>query len=73
MCLVVVRQPVILFLYNTGARASEAAKIDVAALTLDSPGDVRFLGKGRKIRTCPLWPRSDGTDRHPLPPMVDPL
>jgi integrase/recombinase XerD len=48
----------LLFLYNTGARASEAAEITAAAVNLDSPASVRFLGKGRKIRTCPLWPHT---------------
>jgi hypothetical protein len=35
-----------LFLYNTGARASEAAGLTVTAVILDSPGHVRLLGKG---------------------------
>ena len=47
---------VLLFLYNTGARATEAAQTNVAALQLDSsPAAVRCLGKGRKVRLCPLW------------------
>ncbi|MBN1773662.1 MAG: site-specific integrase [Deltaproteobacteria bacterium] len=46
----------LLFLYNTGARASEAAQLTVGALTLDPPPAVRFVGKGRKTRVCPLWP-----------------
>lgn len=46
----------LLFLYNTGARASEAAHTNVGALHLDtSPASVKFLGKGRKVRVCPLW------------------
>jgi site-specific recombinase XerD len=46
----------LLFLYNTGARASEAAHTTVGALQLDTvPASVRFLGKGRKVRVCPLW------------------
>src|SRR5439155_572969 len=46
----------LLFLYNTGARATEAAQTNVGALQLDSaPAAVRFLGKGRKVRLCPLW------------------
>ena len=49
----------LLFLYNTGARASEAAHTHVGALYLDtSPAAVRFLGKGRKVRVCPLWPHT---------------
>lgn len=46
----------LLFLYNTGARATEAAQTNIGALHLDnSPASVRFIGKGRKIRLCPLW------------------
>jgi site-specific recombinase XerD len=47
----------LLFLYNTGARATEAAQTNVGALHLDnnSTASVRFIGKGRKIRVCPLW------------------
>lgn len=46
---------VILFLYNTGARASEAAQVCVADLDLGAAKSVRILGKGNKIRYCPLW------------------
>jgi len=45
----------LLFLYNTGARASEAAQLTVADLALGTSPSVRFHGKGRKIRTCPMW------------------
>jgi site-specific recombinase XerD len=45
----------LLFLYNTGARASEAAAVTVGDLTLDASLCVRLLGKGRKTRICPLW------------------
>ena len=47
----------LLFLYNTGARASEAAGVAVADLAPDIRA-VRLDGKGRKIRTCPLWFRT---------------
>lgn len=40
-------------LYGTGARVSEVAGLDLAALDLDS-GLVRLLGKGRKERIVPL-------------------
>lgn len=46
----------LLFLYNTGARASEVAQLTVRDLDLGSSPFVRILGKGRKIRLCPLWP-----------------
>lgn len=45
----------LLFLYNTGARASEAAGLKIADLNLDDFPSVRFLGKGKKVRYCPLW------------------
>lgn len=46
----------LLFLYNSGARAQEAARLTVADLDLTSPASVRLLGKGNKERRCPLWP-----------------
>src|SRR5207245_2834622 len=45
----------LLFLYNTGARVQEVADARVTWLTLLSPCKVQLLGKGRKLRTCPLW------------------
>jgi site-specific recombinase XerD len=45
----------LLFLYNTGARADEAAHLTRGALELGRPASVRILGKGRKMRLCPLW------------------
>jgi integrase/recombinase XerD len=45
------------FLYNSGARADEAAHVTIADLDLTStPASVKFLGKGNKERQCPLWP-----------------
>jgi len=47
----------LLFLYNTGARADEAARVSVGALEFDhAPFSVRIAGKRGKIRLCPLWP-----------------
>jgi integrase/recombinase XerD len=48
----------LLFLYNTGARASEAAQVTIADLALGPSPFARFHGKGRKLRTCPLWPHT---------------
>ena len=46
------------FLYNTGARVQEAVDLRPAAVQLDSPPWVRIVGKGRKTRSCPLWPET---------------
>ena len=50
----------LLFLYNSGARADEAAKVCIEDLNLHSGTDsalssVRLQGKGGKVRICPLW------------------
>ncbi len=45
----------VLFLYNTGARAQEVADLRVEHLQLDEQPLVRLHGKGDKWRTCPLW------------------
>ena len=47
----------LLFLYNSGARASEAAGLCIADLDLTTTAtpSVRMLGKGMKERRCPLW------------------
>ena len=50
---------VLLFLYNTGARASEASELTIRDLHLDH-ACVNILGKGRKRRQCPLWPATVG-------------
>src|SRR6266516_3963555 len=49
---------VLFFLYNTGARASEAAAVVIGDLNVrsDGSGSVRLVGKGGKTRHCPLWP-----------------
>ena len=50
----------LLFLYNTGARADEAAQMKISDLQL-SPATGRAVslvlihGKGNKMRRCPLW------------------
>ncbi len=52
----------LLFLYNTGARADEAAQTTIGDLALpQSPRDhsmVQVRGKGKKLRRCPLWPQT---------------
>ena len=42
-------------LYNTGARATEVVQLNIKDLRLETPSQVRILGKGRKERICPLW------------------
>lgn len=49
----------LLFLYNSGARASEAASLRIQ--DVDARGRlVRITGKGNKQRVCPLWPETVG-------------
>ena len=50
----------LLFLYNSGARATEAARVLIDDLTWDATGtgSVKIRGKGRKIRFCPLWKKT---------------
>jgi integrase/recombinase XerD len=45
----------ILFLYNTGARAQEVTELRAENLELGDRALVRLHGKGDKWRTCPLW------------------
>lgn len=45
----------LLFLYNTGARISEALSVCRSDLQLARPFQVQLHGKGRKNRICPLW------------------
>jgi site-specific recombinase XerD len=45
----------LLFLYNTGARAQEVSELRVQNLDLSSSPRVRLHGKGDKWRVCPLW------------------
>jgi site-specific recombinase XerD len=48
----------LLFLYNSGARVTEAASLRVSDLNLrvNQVGSVQLRGKGNKTRRCPLWP-----------------
>ena len=48
----------LLLLYNTGARVSEVVNLKFHDLRLDGAGQVHFLGKGKKHRSCPLWPET---------------
>lgn len=44
----------LLFLYNSGARASEATTLRIGDVDWHARS-VRILGKGNKRRACPLW------------------
>jgi site-specific recombinase XerD len=46
---------ILLFLYNTGARTTEATHVTAADLDLDHTPSVRITGKRGKVRFCPLW------------------
>lgn len=46
---------ILLFLYNTGARADEAARATIADLARGSSPSIKIVGKGGKTRHCPLW------------------
>jgi|SRR5882724_3492363 len=53
----------LLFLYNTGARADEAAQLSIGDLKLARVSQrdhsfVQIRGKGNKQRLCPLWPHT---------------
>src|SRR5271168_482169 len=53
----------LLFLYNTGARVSEAAQLKVRDLRIGRGNGGRDLAsvheKGGKTRQCPLWPETE--------------
>jgi integrase/recombinase XerD len=56
-------QTLLLFLYNTGARADEAAHVLIGDLHLGltperDPSVVLLRGKGNKLRNCPLWAKT---------------
>jgi site-specific recombinase XerD len=51
----------LLFLYNAGARADEAARLTVTNLDLGPSPAVKILGKGNKTRLCPLWASTAST------------
>jgi site-specific recombinase XerD len=49
----------LLFFYNSGARASEAASLRIGDIDWHAKS-VRILGKGSKERRCPLWANTIG-------------
>lgn len=55
----------LLFLYNTGARAQEVADLRAGHIDWEPPW-VRLHGKGGKWRRCPLWARTASSLRELL-------
>lgn len=49
----------LLFLYNTGARVSEAVQLTVGDIRWGSKPAVHLVGKGNKARWCPIWPHTE--------------
>lgn len=54
---------VLLFLYNTGARADEVASVRIGDLNLNQStggghSSVAIHGKGNRLRHCPIWPET---------------
>lgn len=47
-------------MFNTGARVGEIVGVQTGDLRLSAPCSVLLRGKGRKERTCPLWPETAG-------------
>jgi site-specific recombinase XerD len=45
-------------MFNLGARVSEITGLHTDDLRLTAPSSVLLRGKGRKERTCPLWPET---------------
>lgn len=45
-------------MFNTGARVQEIVDLRVRDVRLEPPHQVRFIGKGNKVRLCPIWPRT---------------
>lgn len=48
----------LLLLYNTGARVSEIVEAKLNDLRLSGGAQIHLLGKGKKHRSCPLWPET---------------
>ena len=57
----------LLFLYNTGARVSEALGVRRQDLTLGPPRQVRLRGKGQRERICPLWAQTTSALKRLIP------
>lgn len=45
-------------MFNTGARVQEVLDLRLRDVRFDPPQQVRLVGKGNKVRVCPIWPRT---------------
>lgn len=43
-------------MFNTGARVQEILNLRRRDVRLEGPCQVRLMGKGNKVRLCPVWP-----------------
>lgn len=48
----------LVLMFNTGARVQEIVALRTTDLRLEAPPSVKFFGKGRRERICPLWPET---------------
>lgn len=53
-------------LYDTGARVQELIDLSVGDVRLDTPAQLRLLGKGRKMRAVPLMGKTAQLLRDPI-------
>lgn len=60
-------------MFNTGARVQEIVSLQTTDLRLTAPHSVKFFGKGRRERICPLWPETARLlQQHILDSALDP-
>jgi integrase/recombinase XerD len=45
-------------MFNTDARVQEILNLRVRDVRLDPPCQIRLVGKGNKVRICPIWSRT---------------
>lgn len=51
-------------MFNTGARVQEILDLRACDLQLTKPFQLQLTGKGRKQRSCPIWPQTAQLLRH---------
>jgi integrase/recombinase XerD len=61
----------LLTLYNTGVRVSEIARLQRTQVQLGPSACIHLLGKGRKQRSVPLWPKTAQVLRAWFRPLSD--